>query len=253
MNKETDIVITVNARKIVLGLSFAALLVVLGSIVGQMYTYLIGNGTGTLLINELYVDGEGNIPTFFSSLILSCVSVILGIIYTLKKRSRDAFRFHWLVLCGVAGLLAIDESTLLYHEMLSGMSTYLIRSISKTFVVIISILVMIPLLFQYTTFFLHFTNRYKILLAISATVFLTGAVGVDMLGTNYHEVHGQLNLHYSMMATLEKVLEIAGTILFMHTLLVYLSEWTSNTKENASLPEGAVEVLKNKETYPDPN
>lgn len=63
---------------------------------------------------------------------------------------------------------------------------------------------------------------------MAATLYLGGAIGVEMAGGRYAELHGTNNWTYSMIVTVEESLEIAGLIVFIWALLKYC---TDNYKE----------------------
>ena len=67
---------------------------------------------------------------------------------------------------------------------------------------------------------------------IAAIIYITGLIGIEMLGGQYHELHGRENLTYSMISTLEESLEMLGLILFIRALLDYLSTHFSEISIN---------------------
>ena len=48
--------------------------------------------------------------------------------------------------------------------------------------------------------------------------------GVELIGGRFAELYGPHNLTYSMIVTVEESLEMAGVILFLWALLVYMTE-----------------------------
>ena len=59
---------------------------------------------------------------------------------------------------------------------------------------------------------------------IAGSLYLGGAIGIEMLGGRQAELHSFENLTYQLFAHLEESLEMAGVILFIHALLRYLAE-----------------------------
>ncbi|MFW5785365.1 MAG: hypothetical protein ACOCW1_04185 [Chitinispirillaceae bacterium] len=243
MNGEPGIVIRLNARKTVFTISVVACLVILASIAGQLYKYLLGNENYPNLINEFYIDAEANIPTFFNSLILLVTSMLLGVIYACKRHRGDVFRFHWLLLGAAFLFLAVDESTLIYHDLLSGYLTQLTGELSGTFRAVFGVLFVL-FFYQIFRFFRSLSVRYRVLFAICAALYISGAVGMDHIGTQYHEIHGKYNLAYSMLATVEMLLETAGIILFIHALSKYLSAMVRDGSLKNSNPQPSQRTLR---------
>jgi hypothetical protein len=56
---------------------------------------------------------------------------------------------------------------------------------------------------------------------MAATIYIGGAIGVELIGSSHAELHGYENWMYSMIATLEESLEMAGLIVFIWALLNY--------------------------------
>jgi hypothetical protein len=59
---------------------------------------------------------------------------------------------------------------------------------------------------------------------VAATLFIGGALGFELVGGRWVELHGKENLTCSMIATVEESLEMAGVIVFIYALLKYIAE-----------------------------
>ncbi|HMA13423.1 MAG TPA: hypothetical protein VKP12_01465, partial [Kiloniellaceae bacterium] len=68
-------------------------------------------------------------------------------------------------------------------------------------------------------FILGFRGIDRALLLGSAAVFLSGAIGMEMIGGSVAEVAGIDNLRYRLLSTAEESLEFAGLLLFLLFLL----------------------------------
>jgi hypothetical protein len=70
--------------------------------------------------------------------------------------------------------------------------------------------------------------RLASLLALSSVVYITGALGLEMIGGRYLEVSGQAALDrspaYVVLTTAEETLEMIGLVLCTYALLVLLQE-----------------------------
>ena len=74
----------------------------------------------------------------------------------------------------------------------------------------------------FVKFLLHLQLRTRWLFLVSAVLFIGGAVGTELIGGRYAELHGFQNLTYTMIATVEEALEMAGVIVFIFALLKYV-------------------------------
>ncbi|CAN5805319.1 hypothetical protein BH24BAC1_BH24BAC1_09280 [soil metagenome] len=59
---------------------------------------------------KFYFDREGNLPTYFSTLILFLSSSLLALIAALKRKANDFFAKHWTILAIIFLGLSIDEA-----------------------------------------------------------------------------------------------------------------------------------------------
>ena len=63
----------------------------------------------------------------------------------------------------------------------------------------------------------------QIRLFISAALFLSGALGFELLSATQADEYGTSSLSYSVLYTIEESLEFAGLIFLVHTLLAKLA------------------------------
>jgi hypothetical protein len=70
-------------------------------------------------------------------------------------------------------------------------------------------------------FLLHLPAATGLSFLMAATLYLGGAIGVELIGSRHAELYGYENWTYTMIATLEESLEMAGLIVFIWALLKY--------------------------------
>ena len=218
--------ITVIPLRITQALGVTAAFLVLASVTGQLVKYLGGHDFVYGLVRLFYVDYENTVPSFFSASLLLMAAFLLALIATLKQAAHATYRFQWALLSFTFLFMAIDEAASI-HEMLIGpMRGLLGQEASGVFFfawVIPGIAVAVIFGLSYLRFLLHlpFTTRWNVVLA--GTLYLGGAIGMELIGGRYADVHGMENLTYSMAATVEESLEMAGAIIFIHALLHYIA------------------------------
>ena len=218
--------ITVIPLRITQALGVVAAFLVLASVTGQLVKYLGGHDFVYGLVRLFYVDYENTVPSFFSASLLLMAAFLLALIATLKQAAHATYRFQWALLSFTFLFMAIDEAASI-HEMLIGpMRGLLGQEASGIFFfawVIPGIAVAVIFGLSYLRFLLHlpFTTRWNVVLA--GTLYLGGAIGMELIGGRYAHIHGVENLTYSMLATVEESLEMAGAIIFIHALLHYIA------------------------------
>ena len=219
--------ITFIPREITLVLGVAALLLVLASVTGQLLKYIGGHEFVYGLVRLFYVDYENTVPSFFSASLLLMAALLLALITTLKQAAHATYKFQWALLSFTFLFMAIDEAASI-HEMLIGPMRGLLgqqaRGVFFFAWVIPGFAIAMIFGLSYLQFLLHlpFKTRWNVILA--ATLYLGGAIGMELIGGRYADVNGMENLTYSMAATVEESLEMAGVIVFIYALLHYITD-----------------------------
>lgn len=172
---------------------------------------------------------ERNLPTFFSTLLAILASGLLLLIAFARKQMARSWKL-WASLAGVFLLVAIDEFIGM-HEQLSEPLRNLLHTrgvLYFAWVLPYALLVML-LAGIYGHFVFEMPVHIRHGLLLSATVFLVGALGFEMLAGQLLEYRYLENvLVEGAMITLQESLEIAGMILFIHTLMRYIEDVQKN-------------------------
>lgn len=184
-------------------------------------------------LSKIYIrlfdlNREANIPTWFSSFLLIVNAFILAIIAVRTKAQQGPYHIQWFVLAVIFMYLSIDEAALL-HEMVEkpvrralGLSGYLY------FAWIVPAVGFVIVLGIYLRRFLFDLPRYtRWLFLVAGAVYVAGAVGMEMIGSNIFYTHGgHKPVSYYLWATLEETFEMVGLIIFFYALLDYAARYT---------------------------
>ena len=198
----------------------AVALVILMSLVQDLLIYLAPELGFTDRIWRIDLDTEVSLPTWLSSgLMLVCALALLAI-GAQTRRQGLAKALPWFLLSAAFFFVSLDESISL-HEMMSavigaqvdkGGLFYFVWTVPALIACVIGLACFLP-------FILGFKGVDRALLLGSAVVFLSGAIGMEMIGGSVAEVAGIDNLRYRLLATVEESLEFAGLLLFLLFLL----------------------------------
>jgi hypothetical protein len=166
------------------------------------------------------VSSEGKLPTWYSAVALLICAVLLGAIAA--ARDGDPFRRHWSALAVIFGLMSLDEATAI-HEMLSQPLRARLNTSGPLFFawVIPAMAFLVILALAYARFMRALPRRTGGLFLLSGALYIAGALGMEMVGAQYADVHGA-TLAYGVLSTLEEVFEMSGIALFIYSLLDYL-------------------------------
>lgn len=216
--------LTLNRKKWVRFLTlFAFCLVLIHSMVLAIYFYIDDPSTFDF-VRLIDLDYEGNIPTLFSSLLFLLNGLLLYLVSAHTRQSGQAYANYWLVLACVFVFLGFDEGTRL-HEEIGDIFEQFVEAEGLLFfpwVIPYSIAFLIATAI-YFRFYLTLDRTLQIRLFISAALFLSGALGFELLSATQADEYGTSSLSYSVLYTIEESLEMAGLIFLVHTLLAKLA------------------------------
>lgn len=174
--------------------------------------------------NRFFFDREGNLPSFFSTLILLLSSGIIAVIAFFKKQSNNGFYPYWLVLSVIFLLLAIDENSSFHEVLIDPLSKRISNSGIWAFAWVIPAIPAVILLgVIYLRFLLSLPVDIRFRLLLSAVIYIAGAIGMEMVGAYFwtHEDFGPISGAYMIAMTVEESLEMIAIICLVSTLLSY--------------------------------
>ena len=204
-----------------------ALLLVVASISGQLTKYLAGHDQVYGLVALFDVDQEQSIPTVYAVLLLFCAALLLAVIAVLKKQERDPDAPRWTILALGFLFMAVDEVASLHEKLVPPLRRLLGGGRLGIFYftwVIPGMAVVVVVAVLYVRFLLRLPPNTRATFLVAGMLFIGGVLGLELVGGRYAELHGRKNLRYSMLATVEESLEMAGMIVFIYALLTYLAQ-----------------------------
>ncbi len=225
--KTVDNQISFNPAAIVRILGVIAFLLILAGIGGQLLRFAYGEDFLRMLVLFFHLDHERNIPTFFSVLLILFAALLLALIAVLNAKQKLPHVSKWIILsCGFM-YMAFDEAFQLHERLIRPISVMLGEKNLGIFYfawVIPAMIIVLMLGLFFLKFLLHLPMIVRFRFLIAATLYLGGAIGIELIGGRYAELHGEENLTYSMITTIEESLEIAGLIFFIWALLKYCAD-----------------------------
>jgi len=177
------------------------------------------------------LDEEQSIPTWYSSLLLFCCAVLLLTISRLVGRTGGVDLTRWTALSGVFAYLAMDEAVSIHERAsqplrdtlgLSGVFHYA-WIIPASVLLAAFCLYMLPFMFR-------LPRRTAVRFAAAGAVFVSGALGIEIVGGVIVSQSGTEVAAYQIAVTIEESLEIIGTTLFFAALVDHMARtWPSWT------------------------
>lgn len=224
LDESNSIVVSPKAITRVL-LITAGTIILIGTVL-QVLFYNTNLDHYLLYLDNLFnVDEELNVPSFFSTILLLSASFLLMIISFLQFKEKEKYRWHWLILTLGFLFLATDE-TITIHEHLNKPFKAILGNGSSgllTFAWVVPGMIIVAALgLTFWKFLFQLPEKTKNAFILAGVFYIGGAIGVEMLGANYAEKHGLVNLTYATFTIVEETCEMLGIILFIRALLIYM-------------------------------
>ena len=176
---------------------------------------------------------EGNVPTWLSSCMHVTSATLLALIATGKRQSGAPFVRHWWGLSIIFAYISIDEFVTIHEEMNAWFD--LSGALYFGWVIPAAILVSIFVL-AYWRFLAHLPRTTRIRFIQAGTVFVGGALGVELVLGYWTDLHGSSNLGYGLIDWVEESMELTGAGLFLSALVEVLAGETGQVRLLAGPP-----------------
>jgi hypothetical protein len=232
--------IPLGAREVARVLLCVVMTLVAASVLGRLTLAYLPDFLGAgFLQNEFYLDEEGNFPALYSALALAIAALLLLTISKLEKNIQADYYRSWQMLSGIFLYLSVDE-LLGVHEYLNALRRAGLNGVFFYAWVIPAALIVIVLLAIFYRFLMQLHPKMRNRILLSGAIFITGALGFEMLGSGLDERLGEpaifTNLSYQIFMTLEESLEMLGIVMFIYTLLSYLNQYHGVREITIHLP-----------------
>jgi hypothetical protein len=169
-----------------------------------------------------FFEAETNVPTAYSALALVTCAILIAFIGLLYRRAAEPFLL-WYFMSFVFLFLAFDEFASIHEQLVTWVGDALDTSgiFYYTWVIPCGIAVA-AFVALYFRFLLRLPRRTMALFVVSGLIFVTGAIGFEMLGGLIADGGGQDGTWYGAVSTVEETLEMLGIALFIYALLDYI-------------------------------
>jgi hypothetical protein len=227
--------ISINPKKVVLIFAIAAGLLFIAHTVSLVLT-LSGEDYFYGVVPLFDLDQEKNAPTYFSSLSLAFAAALVAVIAAAHRGKR--YFWHWVVM-SVAFLFVSFDELVAVHEQLSQPLRATFEFTGFLFYPWVTVYgaIVLVLAFKYWGFLWDLPSRTRMLFFVSAGLFLSGAVGLEMVGAHFTALHGTSNtIEYKIAATIEETLEISAAILFLYAILRYMQDHLAGVRVKMAAP-----------------
>jgi hypothetical protein len=216
--------IPVNRHTIAHTLATLIALLLAASLLGQISRYMFGHDSVYGMVQLFNVDGERNVPTFFTVMLAFCAVLLLTTIGLADKRREKNDSRYWFALAAGFAFLGYDEAFQVHEQLILPMRK-LMGGASHGFFyfgwVVPGIAGVCALALLFSRFMLRLPAATRNWMVFSGCLYLGGALVMEMLDGKYAATYGP-DLMYSALVTIEEGLEMSGLAAFAYTLLGHI-------------------------------
>ncbi len=214
-------IIEVNPKTLLINLLYLITFLLFANCIGLITKFYFGHDVVYGLVPLFDFNTEKNIPTFYSSCALIIVSVLSAFIALTHKKQNSSYA-HWLGLAIIFLFLSIDEIASIHERLIDPVKTSLNTSglLFFAWVIPYGIALMIFVV-AYAKFLMNLPKKIMVLFIISGTIFVSGAIGVELFEGKEASLNGYNTLVFALYYTFEEFLEMLGIVIFIYTLLLY--------------------------------
>lgn len=205
-------------------LPYFLLVITLAYLLGQYLRFDYNLDTAKGFIPLFDMDGEGNIPAWFSASLFLLCALLLQFIALYQKSQHAPYVKHWQGLFWIFIFLSMDEASQIHEKTIKPLRNLLhVHEGVLYFAWVIpgAIFVMIMIYFYYK-FIMSLPAQTKLHFLVSAGLYILGALGIELIQGYYASQYGFNNIRFVILVTLEEVLEISGIIVFFYGLSQYI-------------------------------
>ena len=230
-NKRFFMQISLSRSKTIKFLSLITLVLITIHIIILCIYYYVGDPDKFDFVRMFDLDMERNVPTLFSSAILLISGFLFYLLSKAPNEVKEGSRPYWLGLSLVFTFLAFDESAKIHEQLGDFTERFVDASGYLHYPWVISYGILVLLLGAvYLRFFLKMDKKVFWSFMGAAVIFLSGAIGFELIGANESSQHGTDTVLYSIYYTIEESLEMFGVIYLIHILLGLLESKTLEFK-----------------------
>jgi hypothetical protein len=218
---------SIKTRRLPIALASVAILLTVISLGGPYVQYVLGYDyvRGFLPVYDglFNLDWEATIPAWFSSMLLLLCAVLLAAIAWEARAAEHPFATSWAVLSGIFLYLSVDETAGI-HESVKPLVLFLSGGdgVLASPWVVVGVLAVAVFVLSYLRFLFHLPRRTAVLFVIAGTLYVGGAIGLELLGHARWNRLGDKDWIYYLYVTAEELSEMLGAVLFAYALLEYL-------------------------------
>ncbi len=180
-------------------------------------------GRQDLVVRAFLFDSERNLPTLFSVALLAGSSLVC-VLLALRDRERGGrWQAHWLGAAALLFLVMFDEAARVHERLIEPLRGALGFAGPLYFAWVVPGALLVAALGVAYARFVWAMAPVRALLVAAATLYVGGALGIELIGGMEAERAGVGGTRFLLVSTVEESLEMLGLIVFLYAGLRLLA------------------------------
>ena len=199
--------------------------IVLLNVLNAIAVVLYHEGHKGRFFRTFSLDGEANVPAWFSSALLLSAAALLALVAVDAFLRRERWARHWTGLSLVYVLLSLDETAEIHERIGSWLRAHLDLHGPLHYAGVIPALALAAFVgIAFLRFLRALPRVTRVGIVVAAALYVFGAAGVEAMSGWWAESH-QGSTALLLVSTVEENLEMAGTTIFILVVLHYLARF----------------------------
>lgn len=207
------------------GLLLAGVLLIVVANVAAGFVQLV---TGVQVPVMVDVAREGNLPTWYSSILLILAAVLTAVVARFETEVGGAHILHWWGLGLAMAWISMDEVSGLHEWIDAFVPGWMTAPFGDWIHIHPWVLIGLPLVVLFAIIYLPFLRglpaRTRRWVFTAGVLYVAGALGGESLHGVINTYHGG-GVFTSLAVLLEEGLEMVGIVVYIHGLLIHLIGW----------------------------
>ncbi|WP_162175920.1 MULTISPECIES: hypothetical protein [Hyphomonas] len=215
---------TISERSVAKALIAITLFLVSAHIAALILKYGLGREHAFGFVGTFHMDGEMNVPSFMSSLLLFSTAMMAFFTAAVTPGDRRS-KLPWLTVGLVFVLLSFDENIRIHERITNSMRAILPEGFMPYTGFEIPYLIVMGIIGLFMIrWYLNLDRSSQLLFALSGFIFVCGAVGLEQVASVYYDANGlaragEATLVGDVFVLIEETCEIAGVSLFLYAMV----------------------------------
>lgn len=192
-------------------------------LVGQYLWHIQGLTHLSIYVDRFNMNEEISFPTWFNTMLLFVSAALMWLVGTAVVKTP--LNRYWKILAAIFLVMSIDEGSS-FHEVSSDM-VRAVFNIQPGWLyyawVIPSAVVVLTVLLYFFRFWWGLPTLTRRLTSWAGAIYISGALGVELLGSYYANTLGGYDFNYFTLVALEEGMETLGLIILIYALIRYLA------------------------------